>query len=144
MKNDWFLEYVNQMDKTEILEGVETFLQELKQNNIPFSLASSSKNAKNILKRIGLIDLFDAIVDGNDIILTKPHPEIFQKAAKALNIAAQNCIVFEDAVAGVEAGKRAGMVVIGIGEKEILKKADKVVKNLKEISIPFLKDLVKK
>jgi beta-phosphoglucomutase len=133
-KNEWFLEYVNQMDESEILEGVKDFLNQLKTLNIPFSLASSSKNAKNILKKIGLFDAFEAIIDGNDIIETKPNPEIFLKAAKALNIEPKNCIVFEDAEAGVEAAKKAGMCCIGIGEQEILKKADKVVKNLTEIS----------
>ncbi|TAE75073.1 MAG: beta-phosphoglucomutase [Bacteroidetes bacterium] len=141
-KNECFLEFVNQMNENEILEGVTDFLNQLKQNNIPFSLASSSKNAKNILQKIGLFEKFDAIVDGNDIVNGKPHPEIFEKAAKALNTEPKKCVVFEDAVAGVQAGKRAGMKVIGIGEKEVLHEADIVIKNLTEISIQDLKNMI--
>lgn len=144
IKNEWFLDFVNEMNENEILEGVTDFLRLLKQNKIIFSLASSSKNAKNILQKIGLFEQFDAIVDGNDIINSKPDPEIFEKAAKKLNIDTKKCIVFEDAVAGVEAGKRAGMKVIGIGDKEVLKEADIVVKNLKELTIKDLENLLSK
>lgn len=144
IKNEWFLDFVNEMNENEILEGVTDFLHLLKQNKIVFSLASSSKNAKNILQKIGLFEQFDAIVDGNDIINSKPDPEIFEKAAKKLNTDTKKCIVFEDAVAGVEAGKRAGMKVIGIGDKEVLKEADIVVKNLKELTIKDLENLLSK
>lgn len=144
IKNEWFLNFVNEMNESEILEGVTDFLHLLKQNKIVFSLASSSKNAKNILQKIGLFEQFDAIVDGNDIINSKPDPEIFEKAAKKLNTDTKKCIVFEDAVAGVEAGKRAGMKVIGIGDKEVLKEADIVVKNLKELTIKDLENLLSK
>ncbi len=141
-KNECFLEFVNQMNESEILEGVADFLQQLKQHHITFSLASSSKNARNILQKIGLLEKFDAIIDGNDIINGKPHPEIFEKAAKTLNMNIKNCIVFEDAVAGIQAGKSAGMKVIGIGEKHILHEADIVIKNLTEISIEDLKKMI--
>lgn len=144
IKNEWFLNFVNEMNESEILEGVTDFLHLLKQNKIVFSLASSSKNAKNILQKIGLFEQFDAIVDGNDIINSKPDPEIFEKAAKKLNTDTKKCIVFEDAVAGVEAGKRAGMKVIGIGDKEVLKEADIVVKDLKELTIKDLENLLSK
>ncbi len=132
-KNEDFLYYVNQMTEADILEGVLDFLKFAKANGHKIALASSSKNAKIILEKIGLTHYFDAIIDGNQITNTKPDPEIFFTAAKAIGASPENCVVFEDAIAGVEAGKSAGMEVIGIGDASILTKADIVVKSFLEL-----------
>ncbi|MEJ5258524.1 MAG: beta-phosphoglucomutase [Fervidobacterium sp.] len=126
-KNNWYVEYISQMTKDEILPGVEEFLRKLKNAGIKIAIGSASKNTMTILRRIELVDLFDSIIDGTKITKAKPDPEVFLKAAEELNVDPKDCCVFEDAVAGIEAAKRAGMKVIGVGDHEILKDADRVI-----------------
>lgn len=122
-KNDWYLSYVGEMTPAEILPGVLAFLEDLQRQGIRIALGSASKNARTILERVGLTAFFDAIVDGTMVHLAKPDPEVFLKGAGLLGLAPGGCIVFEDAQAGVEAARRAGMYVIGIGEPDILNQA---------------------
>ncbi|MDX9705907.1 MAG: HAD-IA family hydrolase, partial [Weeksellaceae bacterium] len=91
--------------------------------------------------RIGLNDYFDVMIDGNRISKPKPDPEIFLTAAKLANSRTQNCAVFEDAFSGISAAKDAGMLAIGIGNKEILHNSDYVFENLGQISNQFLESL---
>ncbi|QAV33224.1 beta-phosphoglucomutase [Fervidobacterium changbaicum] len=128
-KNTWYVEYISQMTKDEILPGVEDFLKMLKENGIKIAIGSASKNTMTILNRIGIKDIFDAIIDGTKITKAKPDPEVFLKAAQELNVRPEECCVFEDAVAGIEAAKAAGMKVIGVGDPSILKGADKVIQS---------------
>lgn len=141
-KNDDYLEHINTMDEEEILVDVPKILNHLKDNNQPISLGSASKNARTILKKVGLYNTFDAIVDGNDVSKAKPDPEVFLIAAKHLNIKPENCIVFEDSVAGVKAANIANMISIGIGEEEILGEADYVFKDFTQISNKFITELI--
>ena len=94
--------YAEKRGADEILDGMHTILLHLKKNNILFSLGSASKNARLILKQLKLIDLFDAIVDGNDVSKAKPDPEVFLIAAQKLGVDPEDCIVIEDAIAGIE------------------------------------------
>jgi beta-phosphoglucomutase-like phosphatase (HAD superfamily) len=88
------------------------------------------------------LDLFDAIVDGNDVTNAKPDPEVFLRAAEKLNLKAEQCIVVEDAVAGVDAANNAGMISIGIGEEANLHKANHVLPSTKELSVQFFESLI--
>lgn len=133
-KNAWYVEYISKFDKSEILDGVEDFLLELKNKGIKIALGSASKNSMIILNNLELIPLFDAIVDGNKVSKAKPDPEVFLLGAKELGVNPEECLVFEDAEAGIEAAKAAGMKAIGIGASEILLKADKVIPNFKGIT----------
>lgn len=137
-KNSWYVEYINKMDESEILPGVKAFLISLKSNNIKIALGSASKNAITILKQINMIHYFDSIVDGTKVSKAKPDPEVFLLGAKELDVIPEECIVFEDAVAGIEAARNANMFTIGIGSLKILDKADKVVSGLHEVSIDDL------
>lgn len=141
-KNLDYLAYIEEMDASEILPDVPKILHFLKQNNIPIALGSASKNAQPILEKVGLLPYFDAIVDGNNVTKAKPDPEVFLLAAKKLNVKAKDCIVFEDAVAGIEAANAANMISIGIGEKKVLSKAQFIFKDFTEISTDFMKDLI--
>ena len=143
-KNLDYLKYIENMDASEILPDVPKILEYLKENNIPIALGSASKNAQPILKKVGLLHYFDAIVDGNNVTKAKPDPEVFLLAAKHLGVNADDCIVFEDAVAGVEAANAAKMISIGIGEKNILKEADYIFNDFTEISISFIQELIEK
>jgi beta-phosphoglucomutase len=127
------------MQADEILPGVRDFIQSLKLENIKIGLGSASKNSEAILKKINLLDQFDVIIDGNKVSQSKPAPEVFLKGAAALEILPQNCLVFEDAVSGVEAAINAGMRVVGIGESQILHSADLVVTGFQELSLDRLK-----
>ncbi|PNQ75148.1 beta-phosphoglucomutase [Hanstruepera neustonica] len=142
IKNDDYLTYINKMDKQEILPDVERVLNLLIQNNQGIALGSASKNAKTILKKVSLIHNFDAIVDGNDVVKGKPNPEVFLKAAKDLKVKPNQCIVFEDSVAGIQAANAADMISIGIGEAEILHEADFVFKDFTEMENSFLIELI--
>lgn len=143
-KNVDYLEYIENMDESEILPDVPKVLQFLKERNIPIALGSASKNAQPILEKVNLLHYFDTIVDGNNVTKAKPDPEVFLLAAKQLGVNANNCVVFEDAVAGVEAANAAKMISIGIGEKEVLSKAQFIFKDFTEISTDFMKDLIEK
>jgi beta-phosphoglucomutase len=141
-KNEQYLSYIEKMGQEEILPGIKELLQYLKENKIPFSLGSASKNAKLILKILDIYDLFDAVVDGNDVSSAKPDPEVFLIAAKKLKKDPHDCIVIEDAQAGIQAAKNANMVSIGIGNKKVLKEADFVLNNTSELTIKFVKELI--
>lgn len=141
-KNEHYLSLISDMGQSEILPGILELLKYLKEQNIPFSLGSASKNARLILKTLNLLDLFDAIVDGNDVTNAKPDPEVFLIAAEKLNLKAEQCIVVEDAVAGVDAANNAGMISIGIGEEAHLYKANHVLPSTKELSVQFFESLI--
>ena len=130
-KNVDYLQYIENMDESEILPDVPRILEFLKENNIPIALGSASKNAQPILEKVNLLHYFDTIVDGNNVTKAKPDPEVFLLAAKQLGVDASDCVVFEDAVAGVEAANAANMMSIGIGEKEVLSKAQFIFKDFR-------------
>ncbi len=139
-KNEWYLEYIHQMTPAEILPGVETFLESLRKAGIGIGLGSASKNARLILEQIGMIDSFDVIIDGTHITKSKPDPEVFLLGAKAFNLSPADCIVFEDAVAGIEAAHRGGMKAVGVGSPEVLTQADIVISSFTETSLSKLSD----
>ena len=141
-KNKEYLEYVNQMTSEEILPGVNDLLNFLEINDIKFALGSASKNAPLILEKVGLLNRFTAIVDGNDVSKAKPDPEVFLIGAKKLGINPENCVVVEDAIAGIEAANAAKMISIGIGDVNVLNEADYVFKDMTAITPDFLKNLM--
>ena len=141
-KNEQYLQYIAKMDHTEILPGIDDLLHYLKLNKVPFSLGSASKNARLILETLDLIDLFDAIVDGNDVSTAKPDPEVFLIAAQKLGVQPEDCIVIEDAQAGIEAANKAGMTSIGIGDANVLTEADFKLNNTSELTIDFVQELI--
>ena len=142
-KNEDYLAYIEKMNESEILPDVPKILKFLKERNVPIALGSASKNAKPILEKVKLLPYFDFIVDGNNVTKAKPDPEVFLIAAKSMNIAPENCIVFEDAVAGIEAANNAKMTSIGIGEEKILKEANFNFNDFTEINLSFIKKLLK-
>ncbi len=137
-KNDVYLSYITQMGADEILPGAKEFLIACRENNIKTALGSASKNAMIILNRLELVELFDAIIDGTKTSKAKPDPEVFIKGAQELTIEPEHCVVFEDAEAGVEAAIAAKMKCVGIGDKEMLSKANIVVGGLNEFNINML------
>lgn len=126
-KNSWFVDFLERMAPEEIFPGVKALLQELRAMGLKVGLASSSKNAKTVIQLLHIQNEFDAIVDGTMITHSKPHPEIFLLAADKLGLSPVECLVFEDAEAGVEAALAAGMKCVGVGSPAQLGKANMVV-----------------
>lgn len=134
------------------VEGVNVYdttvklIEELRKNGVKIAVISSSKNCPHILEKTGLYPLVDVEINGRMIVRGKPDPWIFLEAAKRLNLRPEECIMFEDAVLGVEAGKRANMFTIGVDRRnapERLKKADLVVPDLGEVDYKKLSSFIK-
>lgn len=134
-KNTLYLEYVNKMTAEEILPGVVPFIEDARRQHILTGLGTASKNCLLILERLGIQHLFDAIIDGNRVTKAKPDPEVFLLAASAMNVLPEECAVFEDAQAGLEAARRAGMKRIGIGNPETLTDADFVIPGFRNVTL---------
>ena len=143
-KNEDYLAFVHQMDKSEMLPRVEEVLQFLKANNQYVVLGSASKNARPILEKVNILYYFDALVDGNDVTHAKPDPEVFLQGANQVQVAYQDAIVFEDSVAGIQAANVAGMTSVGIGEKEVLHESDFCFRDFTEMSNDFIMQLINK
>lgn len=140
-KNTWFVDYVERMAPEEIFPGVKAMIHKMRELGIKLALASSSKNAKTVIQLLHIQNEFDSVVDGTMITHTKPHPEIFLLAASKLGIEPENCLVFEDAEAGVEAALAAGMKCVGVGSPEMLKAANRIVSTTSEFPLSELDNL---
>lgn len=123
-KNNIYVSYIQKMTEDEILPGAKEFLLDAKTQGYRVALGSASKNTALILKRLHLTEYFDAVIDGTKVSKAKPDPEVFLQGAAALGVSPEDCIVFEDAVAGIQAAHAGGMAAVGIGSKEALPEAD--------------------
>jgi beta-phosphoglucomutase len=140
-KNNWYVEMIGQMKPDEILPGAKEFLITCRNAGLKTALGSASKNSMMILEKIDIVDLFDAIMDGNKVSKPKPDPEVFLKGAEEVGVSPAHCVVFEDAIAGIEAAKNGGMKAVGIGSPDVLTAADLVVSGLNEMSLEKLNQL---
>jgi beta-phosphoglucomutase len=132
-KNEAYSEYIKSLTPNDRLAGVNETLAALKARGVQMAVGSSSKNARPILTRIGLGDFFGAVVDGNDITRAKPDPEAFLLAARRLGVPPGECLVAEDADAGVEAALRAGMRAAGIRTRRFASENFTGVQNAREL-----------
>lgn len=129
-KNKCYVEYLKQLDQNALLEGTTGYLKALREKGVKISLGSASKNAPLILAQLEIEKYFDAVIDGNCISKAKPDPEVFLQAAKALGLEPENCVVFEDSLAGIQAAKKGGMKAVGVGNEKNLPGADYYIQNL--------------
>jgi len=134
-KNTQYVEMISHMKPDEILPGAKQFVEACRRAGLKTALGSASKNSMMILEKIGMVDLFDAIIDGNKVSKAKPDPEVFLKGAEAVGVQPDECVVFEDAIAGIEAAIAGGMKSVGIGSPELLGRADLVVSGLSEMTL---------
>ncbi len=118
-KNRFYLKYIETLSYADLLPGVESLLLQMRERGIKTAIGSSSKNAILVLEKLGIKQLFDAIVDGNMVDSAKPSPMVFTLGAERCGVSAQECVVFEDAAAGVEAARNGGMLCIGIGTDKL-------------------------
>jgi beta-phosphoglucomutase len=140
-KNEWYVEMINRMTPDEILPGAKEFLIACREAGLKTALGSASKNSGTILDKVGIAGLFDAVIDGNKVSKPKPDPEVFLQGAEELGMPPANCVVFEDAIAGVEAAKNGGMKAVGVGSPDVLNEADLVISGLNEMSLQKLYSL---
>ena len=139
-KNGWYVDYIMKMTPDEILPGVIPLLEETRKKGLKTAIGSASKNAKTILEKIDILKYFDVIIDGNKVSKAKPDPEVFLLAASEIGVKPNECIVFEDAEAGVDAALNGKMLVVGIGSEKNLGHANIVVPGFQNVSIDsFLK-----
>ena len=115
-KNDLYLQLLRRMTPDDLPDDVKTTLDALRKAGLKLAIGSSSKNTPFILERIGLGSFFDAVADGNCITHSKPHPEVFLKAAEMLRLAPKDCLVVEDAHAGVKAAVAGGFDCAAVGD----------------------------
>ncbi len=134
-KNEIYKKLLETMRPEDVAKEVRDTLQTLREKGYLLAIGSSSKNAKFILKKVELLDAFDAISDGTNITRSKPDPEVFVKAAEFLDVDPKNCMVVEDAHAGIDAAKAGGMYAAGIGGAATYEKTD--------ISLETFADLLK-
>lgn len=140
-KNGWYVEHISRMTPDEILPGALAFLTAVRADGVRTALGSASKNTRIILGRLGIGELFDAVVDGTMVSRTKPDPEVFLICASMLgDIPAAECVVFEDAAAGIAAAVSAGMYSVGIGSPDTLRGADRVIPGFEGISWKEIKN----
>lgn len=142
-KNAHYLALADSTSPIDVLPGVVSLLDELDARNIQIALGSSSKNAQRILTKLGLFDRFSVIVDGNHLTLSKPDPQVFEKGAAQMGLAPENCLVFEDAAAGVEAALNGGFPVVGVGKAEDLPGAEVIIPDFSAITWDVLKSMLK-
>ncbi len=134
-KNRHYQELIATMTPQDLLPGALDALEAVRAAGLKTGLASVSKNAFTVLDRLGIRERFDTVVDAARIANSKPHPEIFLTAAAQLGLAPQDCLGVEDAVAGVASIKDAGMVAVGVGSPEVLRRADYVIPSMREFRL---------
>lgn len=137
-KNAAYLCLLRDLTPADTLPGVRELLGELRRRKLKIAVASSSRNASDVLERVGLADTFDAVVDGNDVPNSKPHPDVFQLAAEQLGLQPSECLAIEDAPAGMESAKRAGMSVLGVGTRGTLPDAEWLTPSLDCVTVDEL------
>lgn len=132
-KNEIYKKLLAQMSPADLSDEVKSTLDELRRRGYQLAIGSSSKNARFILRQIGLGEYFDAVSDGNNITRSKPDPEVFEKAAKMLWVGAKRCLVVEDAVSGAEAAHKGGMKAACVGDASRAGAGDYNMKSVKDL-----------
>jgi kojibiose phosphorylase len=137
-KNRYYLESIKDISPADLLPGAVELLDELRSAGIKVGLGSASKNAKEVIQRLGIGDRVDTISDGYSVIQSKPAPDLFLHAAAQLGIAPEHCVVVEDATSGVEAALAAGMWAVGLGPADRVGAAHVVLPSLEGVHWPDL------
>ncbi len=134
-KNGYYRAYLEEISSDDLLPGALALLQKLQAMRYRLALASASRNAKNVISRLGIESYFEVIADGSSVKKTKPAPDLFLYAARQLSLPPQACLVVEDAEAGIAAARAAGMTTIGIGPVERVGAADHLYPSLAAIKL---------
>ena len=138
-KNDYFLESLAEVTEADLLPGVAALMEELTAAGIPIALGSGSRNAEEVVRRLGVDRYVSACADARTVERSKPAPDVFLAAAELLGVAPADCVVVEDAEAGIEAARAAGMRVVGVGPRERVGDADLAVESLRGVTLETIR-----
>lgn len=133
LKNGWYVELVRGMTPRDVLPGAKEYVERMRARGVRCAIGSASKNCALVLERTGIAHLFDAIADGTVVTRAKPDPEVFLCAARMLAVAPADCVVFEDAQAGIDAAKAGGMRCCAIGRPEDLSGYDWIYRRIADV-----------
>ncbi len=139
-KNRYYLEFIRDITPRDLLPGARELLEEIRAAGLKSALGSASKNATEVIERLGIADLLDTVADGHSVKVQKPAPDLFLYAATQLGLKPSECVVVEDAAAGIEAARAGGFLSIGIGPRERVAKADLILPNLDGVHLSDLLD----
>ena len=139
LKNEFYLELINDMTEADLMPGVKSLLDQLREAGIKIGVASASRNAKIVLEHMGIDSYMSSISDGNIVQKSKPAPDVYLHAAKTMDVLPKACVAIEDSEAGVESASQAGMCVIGLGPPQRVGKAQAVFPDLKQVSLENLR-----
>lgn len=137
-KNAYYLDFIREISPADILPGARELLEEIRAAGLKSALGSASKNANEVLERLGIASLLDSISDGNSVERQKPAPDLFLHAAAQLGLSPQECVVVEDAAAGIEAALAGGFWALGLGPQSRLAKAHHILPSLKDVRLADL------
>ena len=134
-KNRYYQELLKQITPDDLLPGVRNLLDAVRATGMKIAIGSASKNAREVVQRLHLMPYIDDLADGYSVVRPRPAPDLFVYAAGLLRVGVNECVVFEDAAAGVEAAKVAGMYAVGLGPVERVGQADLVLPDLSHVTL---------
>jgi beta-phosphoglucomutase len=137
-KNNYYLEYIREISPKDLLPGARELLEEIHKAGIKSALGSASKNAPDVVRRLGIANLLDAISDGNSVERQKPAPDLFLHAARQLNLPPEKCVVVEDAAAGIQAARAGAFHTVGLGPRERVGEAEVIFPSLEGVHLDTL------
>ncbi|HSJ87048.1 MAG TPA: beta-phosphoglucomutase [Anaerolineales bacterium] len=137
-KNNYYLEFIKEISPRDLLPGGRELLEEIRRAGLKSALGSASKNAPEVVRRLGIANLLDAISDGNSVERQKPAPDLFLHAARQLNLKPEECVVVEDAAAGIEAARAGGFHTVGLGPRERVGEAEVIFPSLAGVHLDML------
>jgi beta-phosphoglucomutase len=137
-KNNYYLELIKEISPKDLLPGARELLEEIRAADLKAALGSASKNAPDVVRRLGIANLLDAISDGNSVERQKPAPDLFLHAARQLNLSPAECVVVEDAAAGIQAARAGGFHTVGLGPRQRVAEAEVIFPSLEGIHLDTL------
>jgi beta-phosphoglucomutase len=142
-KNKYYLQFINEVTPKDLLPGARELLEEIRVAGLKSALGSASKNAPDVVRRLGIAGLLEAISDGSSVERQKPAPDLFLHAAKQLNLKPDECVVVEDAAAGIEAAIAGGFHSVGLGPRERVGNAEIMLDSLDGVHLQKILNLLK-
>ncbi len=137
-KNRYYLQAVESISPADLLPGAQALLREIRAAGLKAGVGSASKNAAQVIERLGLRPLLDAVADGYSVERPKPAPDLFLHAAAQLGLPPAECAVVEDAAAGVEAARAGGFRTVGLGPPERVGQAEAIFPSLEGVHLADL------
>jgi HAD superfamily hydrolase (TIGR01509 family) len=141
-KNNYYLEFIREIKPSDLLPGARELLEEIRAAGLKSALGSASRNAPDVIQRLGIAGLLDAVSHGGSVTRQKPAPDLFLHAADQLHLQPQECVVVEDAAAGIEAGQAGGFHTLGLGPRERVGNADVIFDSLKGLRLHTILNLL--